>query len=137
MRAGRLLAAAGLAELGLLAPVPRRHTRRGVSAQSHAVEVAAALVAGRPGMTLAQFGAELVRLRHLPPGDGPAWAPSSLKAVLDRARAQGLLAPRGGGFKWLSQHLDGGGCDGQTKAALGSGGARRVALAGAAGSGAA
>ncbi len=27
-----------------------------------------ALVAGRPAMTLAQLGAELVRLRHLPPG---------------------------------------------------------------------
>ena len=42
-----------------------------------------------------------------------------------------------GGFKWSSQPLDEGSCDGQTKAAFGSGGARRVVLAGAAGSGAA
>ena len=88
----RLLAAEGLAGKELLAPAPYRRTRRGVLARSRAVEVAAALVAGRPGMTLAQLGAELVRLRHLPPGGGPAWAPSSLKALLDRARAQGLLA---------------------------------------------
>jgi hypothetical protein len=40
-----------------------------------------------------------------------------------------------GGFKWSSQHLDEGGCDGHTEAALGPGIARRVALAGAAGGG--
>ena len=95
VRAVRLLAAEGLAEKELLAPAQRRRTRRGASARARAVEVAAALVAGRPGMTLAQLGAELVRLRHLPPGGGSAWTPSSLKAVLDRARAQGLFAPPG------------------------------------------
>ena len=34
-----------------------------------------------------------------------------------------------GGFKWSSQHLDGGGCDGHSEAALRSGIARSVALA--------
>ncbi len=42
-----------------------------------------------------------------------------------------------GGFKWSSQHLDGGDCDGYSEAALGSVGARRVAVARAAGGGAA
>ena len=95
VRAVRLLAAEGLAEKELLAPAPRRRTRRGASARARAVEVAAALVAGRPGMTLAQLGAELVRLRHLPPGGGAAGAPSSLKAVRDRAGGPGLRAPPG------------------------------------------
>ena len=93
VRAVRLLVDEGLAEEELLAPAPRRRTRRGALARSRAVDVAAALVAGRPGMTLAELGAELARLRHAPPQGGPAWAPSSLKALLDRARAQGLLAP--------------------------------------------
>jgi len=92
VRAVRLLAAEGLAEEGLLGPAPRRQPRRGALARSRAVEVAAALAAGRPGMTLAELGAKLARLRHAPPGGGPAWAPSSLKTLLDRARAQGLLA---------------------------------------------
>ena len=91
VRSLRLLAAEGLAEEGLLAPAPRGHTRRGGLARTRAVDVAAALVSSRPGMTLAEIGAELVRLRHLPPHGGAAWAPSSVKALLDRARAQGLL----------------------------------------------
>jgi len=95
VRAVRLLAAERLVEEGLLSPAPRRQPRRGALARSRAVEVAAALAAGRPGMTLAELGAELARLRHVPPGGGPAWAPSSLKALLDRARAQGLLATPG------------------------------------------
>ena len=95
VRAVRLLAADGLAERELLEPAPRRRTRRGAQARARAVEVAAALAAGRPGLTLAELGAELARLRHMPPRGGPAWAPSSLKALLDRARALGLLAPAG------------------------------------------
>ncbi len=95
VRAVRLLVAEGLAEEGLLAPAPRQRTRRGALARSQAVEVAATLMTGRPGMTLAELGVELVRLRHLPPRGGPAWAPSSLTAVLDRAQAQGLLVPPG------------------------------------------
>ena len=42
-----------------------------------------------------------------------------------------------GGFKRSSQHLDGGACDGYAEATFGSGGARRVALAGPARGGAA
>ena len=94
-RAVRLLAAEGLAEQSLLSPAQRRQPRRGALARSRAVEVAAALATGRPGMTLAELGAELARLRHAPPRGGQTWAPSSLKALLDRARAQGLVAPPG------------------------------------------
>jgi DNA invertase Pin-like site-specific DNA recombinase len=66
VRSVRLLAAEGLADKGLLAAAPRGHTRRGGLARTRAVEVAAALVSSRPHMTLAEVGAELVRLRHLP-----------------------------------------------------------------------
>jgi len=93
VRAVRLLAAEGLADKALLAPAPRGHTRRGGLARTRAIEVAAALVSSRPGMTLAEVGAELTRLRHHPPQGGAAWAPSSVKALLARARDQGLLPP--------------------------------------------
>ena len=93
VRSLRLLAAEGLADTGLLAAAPRGHARRGGLARARAVEVAAALVSSRPGLTLAEVGAELVRLRHLPPRGGAVWAPSSVKALLGRARAQGLLPP--------------------------------------------
>ena len=48
-------------------------------------------------------------------------------------RCDGLVhhSDRGvqGGFKWSSQHLDGGGCDGHSETALRSGIARSVAVA--------
>jgi putative transposase len=54
------------------------------------------------------------------------------QALHDRRPAQGGLthhSDRGsqGGFKWSSQHLDGGGCDEDWETALGSGTAGRVA----------
>jgi len=92
VRSLRLLAAEGLADEALLAATPRGQSRRGGLARTRAVEVAAALVSSRPGMTLAAVGTELVRLRHHPPQGGAVWAPSSVKALLGRARAQGLLS---------------------------------------------
>ena len=91
VRAVRLLAAEGFVDKGLLEAASRRHTRRGGLARTRAVEVAAALVSSRSGMTLAEVGAELTRLRHHPPQGGAAWAPSSVKALLSRARSPGLV----------------------------------------------
>jgi DNA invertase Pin-like site-specific DNA recombinase len=88
----RLLAAEGLAEQELLETAPRRISGRGRAGQKRATEVAAALVAGRTTVTLAQIGLELVRLGFKPPRGGGQWAPSSVKALLDRARSAGLLA---------------------------------------------
>jgi hypothetical protein len=76
----------------LLTPAPRRRPRREDAARRRATEVVAALVAGSGGPTLAQLGAELLRLGLAPPRGGGRWAPSSVKALLDRARAAGLLA---------------------------------------------
>src|SRR3954466_14727553 len=66
----------------------------------------------------------------------------ALVMALQRRRPEGDLihhSDRGvqGGFKWPSQHLDGGVGDGHAEAAFGSVGARRVALAGPARGGAA
>ena len=55
----------------------------------------------------------------------------------EAARAAGMDRQTLGGFKWSSQHLDGGVRDGHAEAAFGSVGARRVALAGPARGGAA
>ena len=88
----RLLAGEGMAPPHLLTPAPRRRPRREDAARRRATEVVAALVAGSGGPTLAQLGAELLRLGLAPPRGGCQWAPSSVKALLDRARAAGLLA---------------------------------------------
>ena len=67
--------------------------RKGMAARKRAMEVAAALVAGRGSVTLAQVGAELARLGLTPPRGGTQWAPSSVRALLDQARMAGLLTP--------------------------------------------
>lgn len=89
----RLLVIEALAEPELLTAAPRRMPRKGTAARQRAMEVAAALVAGRDTITLAQVGIELTRLGLAPPRGGAKWAPSSVKALLDQARSAGLLAP--------------------------------------------
>jgi DNA invertase Pin-like site-specific DNA recombinase len=89
----RLLVAEGLADPELLDTAPRRPPQWGPAGQKRATEVAAALVAGRTAITLAQVGTELTRLGLAPPRGGSQWAPSSVKALLDRARVAGLLVP--------------------------------------------
>src|SRR3954453_10147893 len=64
-------------------------------------------------------------------------AKSSGRFERTRAACAGSRRERTGGFKWPSQHLDGGVGDGHAEAAFGSVGARRVALAGPARGGAA
>lgn len=87
----KLLVGEALAEPTLLEAAPRRRSRKEQAARTRATEVAAALVAGRSDITLAQLGTELTRLGLTPARGGNQWAPSSLKALLDQARARGLL----------------------------------------------
>ena len=75
------------------APLRTGRPRKEQTTQKRATEVVAALVAGRSTITLAQLGTELTRLGLAPVRGGNQWAPSSVKALLDRARAAGLLAP--------------------------------------------
>lgn len=89
-RRARLLAREGLLDPALLRPAPARAPRRPGRA-AHAVELAAAYLRGRPDATLAELGVALLRLKLRPPRGGSAWAPSSLKGLLDRARDLGLI----------------------------------------------
>ena len=54
------------------------------------MELAASFMRGRPRATLAEVGADLERM-GVRPRAGGHWAPSSVKALLDRARGAGLL----------------------------------------------
>jgi DNA invertase Pin-like site-specific DNA recombinase len=89
----RLLVAQHLTDPRLLGRAPRQRNRKRDHARHAAIQAAAAIVAGRPDITLKNLAAELTRLRHLPPRGGITWAPSSVKALLESARAAGLLAP--------------------------------------------
>ncbi|MBV9755715.1 MAG: recombinase family protein [Alphaproteobacteria bacterium] len=108
VRAVRLLVAEGLGEPGLLAPAragdarPRRRpeTARAVEAvarylRGHRREAAERGVAPqdyRPP-TLAQVARHLAEDARLgPPGGGRAWAPSSVKALVERAQGASSLA---------------------------------------------
>ncbi|MCU0984239.1 MAG: recombinase family protein [Acetobacteraceae bacterium] len=89
VRLAKLFVGEGLLEPTVLAPAPRR--RRTAGEGRRAVEMAAACLRGRPRLTLAALGEELLRLGVAPPRGGGAWAPSSLKALVARAREEGLL----------------------------------------------
>jgi DNA invertase Pin-like site-specific DNA recombinase len=64
---------------------------RAASKAARTIELAAAYLRGRPDATLAELGTALLRLGVRPPRGGPAWAPSSLKRLLDHGRALGLV----------------------------------------------
>ncbi len=85
VRSVRVLVREGLADASLLAPAPKGGGARKPPAR-RAMEIAAAYASGRPGATPAKIGAELVRMKAMPPRGGQAWAPSSVKALLNRAR---------------------------------------------------
>jgi DNA invertase Pin-like site-specific DNA recombinase len=91
-RLARLFVAEGLLEPRVLAPAAARRAAGGGEGR-RAVEMAAAYLRGRPEATLAELGTALLRLGVRPPRGGGTWAPSSLKALLDRARRDGLVTP--------------------------------------------
>lgn len=90
VRCVRLFVDEGLADQKLLRAASKRHDWRRDVARLRTIEVVAALTAGRPRITLAEVAAELKRLRLRPPRGGAGWAVSSVKALLDRARAAGF-----------------------------------------------
>ena len=97
----QFLVAEGLADAAIVGKAPRRKPRKGVSARQRACDAVAGLLAGRPGVTLAEMGVELARLGHRPPRGGASWAPASLTALLGRVRLAGLVPP---GSKWAGTH---------------------------------
>ena len=88
VRTVQLFVREGLAEGTLLARAPRSMTRD--PKRRRAMELAASFLRGRPKATLADIGAELARMGVMP-RSGNAWADSSVKLLLDRARKTGLL----------------------------------------------
>jgi DNA invertase Pin-like site-specific DNA recombinase len=109
VRAIRLLAAEGLVEPELLAPgrgqgrPPERASVQAFEAvarylRSHrreAVERGAAAERYRPP-TLARVARHLVEDAGLRPPSGSAWAPSSVRALIQRAEGSGLVRPQQG-----------------------------------------
>ena len=85
VRLARLFVAEGFLEPAVLQAAPARAGRgRGGAAARRAAEIARAYLHGRPDATLAELGAQLLRLGVRPPRGGTAWAPSSLKALVAR-----------------------------------------------------
>lgn len=78
---------------GTVTPGGRSTSRRNRAASktTRTIELAAAYLRGRPDATLAELGTALLRLGVRPPRGGAAWAPSSLKRLLDHGRALGLV----------------------------------------------
>lgn len=83
VRSVKALVREGMADKALLNHAPKRGQRRKPESE-RAMEIAASFKSGRPKATLAEVAAELERMKVLPPSGG-AWAPSSVKALLDRA----------------------------------------------------
>src|SRR3954469_13426940 len=84
---------------GSLGQGAARKLRKDVAARQRACDAVAGLLAGRPRITLAEMGVELVRLGDRGPCGGACWAPASLNALLDRVRLAGLVPP---GSKWAN-----------------------------------
>lgn len=85
LRSVKLLVREGMADKVLLDAAPKLGRKR-QPATRRAMEIAASFKSGRPKATLADIAGELERMKVLPPS-GRAWAPSSIKALLDRAKA--------------------------------------------------
>jgi DNA invertase Pin-like site-specific DNA recombinase len=91
VRSVQLFVSEGMAEPELLGRAPNRRSRKLDTKRHAAIQIAAAIYAGRPDITLEQLGAELKRLRHDPPRGGERWGVSSVKVLLEKARGLGLL----------------------------------------------
>lgn len=93
IRAVRRLVAEGLADPGLLKAAPRR-SKKAVARDRRLVELVATIHNAADGdkPTLARIGRQLERQGVRTATGAKTWAPSSVKALLDRAREQGLIA---------------------------------------------
>jgi hypothetical protein len=86
-RAVRALVAEGVVEKELLrAAAPRRR-----SGTEDALQVVAAIRGADPGATLRAIGERLREMRIRTPRGGVEWSASSVKMLVDRAKAQGLI----------------------------------------------
>ncbi len=84
-RAVRTFVAEGLAEPALLDKVPS------VRGDDRLMVLVAGIARANPKLSLRAIGAQLEAMRETTPRGGRTWAAASVKSLLDRARAQGLL----------------------------------------------
>jgi len=107
VRSVRRLVAEGLAEPGLLAPAAQRQSQRRSRSRpaldavvrylrNHRREASerGIAAAGYRPPTLAQVARHLEEDARLSPPSGGTWAPSSVKALVDRAVSTGLTEPK-------------------------------------------
>jgi hypothetical protein len=78
----------GLADRELLRSAPKR------TDSDHQVSMVAALANALPNPTLQAIGTALEQMRERTPRGGIRWAPSSVKHLLDKAKAAGLVRER-------------------------------------------
>ena len=92
IRAVKRLVADGLADPRLLKAAPRR-SKKAVAQGRRLVELVATIHNAADGEkpTLARIGRQLERQGVRTATGAKTWAPSSVKALLDKAREQGLL----------------------------------------------
>jgi DNA invertase Pin-like site-specific DNA recombinase len=91
LRSLKLFIEEGLADPKVLGRAVHRRNRKADTKRLAAIQTAAAIYAGQPKITLGELGAELARLRHVPPRGGEKWGVSSIKALVDQARGMGLI----------------------------------------------
>src|SRR3954452_18042792 len=78
-------------------------------------------------VTVRRPGARTTPATRIRPWRQTALVKEAAKGCSHAASTAGTLVGMAGGFKWSSQHLDGGGCDEGWETALGSGATSRVA----------
>jgi DNA invertase Pin-like site-specific DNA recombinase len=92
IRVMRRLVQDGLADRELLRAAPKR------TDSDHQVSMVAALANALPNPTLQAIGTALEQMRERTPRGGVRWAPSSVKHLLDKAKAAGLVRERRDGL---------------------------------------
>jgi DNA invertase Pin-like site-specific DNA recombinase len=92
IRVMRRLVQDGLADRELLRSAPKR------TDSDHQVSMVAALANALPNPTLQAIGTALEQMRERTPRGGVRWAPSSVKHLLDKAKAAGLVRERRDGL---------------------------------------
>lgn len=85
-RAAKRLVAEGLAERDLLRRAPTKRP------DDRVLRLVASIALANPDMSLRKVAAQLEAMRECTPRKRKQWNPSSVKALLDRARREGLLA---------------------------------------------
>jgi len=92
MRSVRLLVDEGMAPREVLLRAPNRSARKVSGSTKRALVIVSTFLSAKADATLGEIAAELLRQHIKPPRGGAQWAPSSIKALVERS----LVDSRGG-----------------------------------------